>query len=111
MVDDGLSAQSSDCGTNTIGHNHEETLCTTANRLVGLLVNIESTRNVEEIESHTVNHTREYKENHAWHTGIAHSEEAETEHPCKHCYEHHVFDSETFHAERDEQDTQCFTDL
>ena len=54
MVDNGLGGQCSDGGTQSVGHQHEEALGTGADGLVGLLVDVERSGNVEEVKGYTI---------------------------------------------------------
>lgn len=110
MIDDGLRAERSDRGADAVGHDHEESLRRGADRRIGLLIDEERPRDVEEVEGHTIDDHRKDEHPHAV-SGVAQAEESKTEHPGEHGHEHDVLDAEAFQAEGNEQDAERFGDL
>ena len=105
-----LRSKRTDSGTEAVGHHHEHTLRTGTNLGTRLLIHKERATDVEEIERHAIDNHREDEKPHAV-ARVADSEKAETEHPCEHRHQHHILDTETAQAERNQQDTECFGNL
>ena len=93
-------------GPESVGHEHEQSLCGGAHLLVDVLVDEERAGDVEEIEGHAVDYAAEHEEPYAA-AGVAEAEEGEAEHPCEHRYEHHALDAEPLHEEGDQKDAEC----
>lgn len=53
-VDNLTSSQCTDGGTNTISHHHKQSLCRSLDAVLALLVDEDTTRDIEEIEGHTI---------------------------------------------------------
>ena len=98
-------------GTESVGHQHEHSLGTGTDVRGGVLIDIERTGDVEEVEGHSINDAAEHEEQYTGHRGIAKAEESETEHPCEHGDEHYLLDAEFLHAERNQQDTESLGSL
>ena len=101
-----LRGERTDRGADTVRHHHKETLGTRADRRVSLLIHIQRTGDIEEIEGEAVHDTTEHKEQYTRHTRITGTEECKTEHPCKHGQQHHILNSEFLQEERNSQNTK-----
>ena len=110
MVDHKLCGKCANGGTQTIGHNHKQSLCRGTYAGISILVHEKGTADVEEIECDTVDDTAEDKHPDAG-ARVAQPEESEAEHPCQHGNHHDAFDAEAFEEEWDEEDAACFADL
>ena len=110
-VNHGAGGEGTDRGAEAVGHHHEQSLRAGADVPAGALLNIERTRDVEEVERDTVDDAAEDKQQHTRHGRMAESEERETEHPGQHRDEHHLLDAEPLHKERDQQDAKCLGSL
>ena len=104
-VDDGLCGKGAYGGADAVGANHEKSLGRRAHRGRGLLVDVETARDVEEVEGHAVDDAREHNHPEA-RPGVAEAEEPEAAHPRQHRHEHDALDAETFQAEGDEEDAE-----
>ena len=111
MIDYLSGKDGTDRCTQTVCHQHKQSLCRSSHLRFALLVDEQTTRHIEEIESHTVNQTRENEEGNARERRIAHSEEAETEHPCKHGDEHHDLDAITLEEVWNQEDAERLSNL
>ncbi len=109
-VDDGLCAKRTDGGADAVGHDHEKSLRRGTNGGVGLVVDEERTRDVEEVERHTVDDHREDEHPYAA-AGIAEPEQPEAQHPCEHGHQHDVLDAETLETERNQEYAERLGDL
>ena len=99
-------------GTNTVSHQHKESLRRSLHASVGLLLNEERTRNVEEVERYAIDNHR-CKECHKANEtlGRADAEEAEAEYPRQHRHNHHTLNTEALEADRDKEYAQRLRDL
>ena len=110
MVHDLLRHHGSDSSTKTIGHHHEQTLCTRTDGHIGFLIDKQGARNVEEIERNAINQHR--KDEHPYAIArITPSEQGKTKHPAIHGNKHDILDAEAFQGKRDEQQTEGFREL
>lgn len=110
MVDDSLSSQCSDGGTQSIGHNHEKALGAGADGFVGFLVHKQRSGDIEEVESHTIhNHGEDEHPNPT--AGIACTEKAKPQYPRKHGYQHDPLNAESTEEEGNQQDAERFRTL
>ena len=80
-IHDLTCCQGSDGGTQTIGHHHEQALSRRFDTGFALLIDKDTARHIEEVESYTVDDARQYEEQHARHGRIANTKEAKAEHP------------------------------
>ena len=110
MVDHFLRRKCAERSTKSVGHNHKQSLCRTADVGRRVLIHIKGARDVEEVKRHTVNNHGEDEHPHAC-TGVAKSKESEAQHPPQHSDHHHTLDAKFAQAEGDEQDAEGFTDL
>ncbi len=110
VLDDPSAGETADDGTDTIGHDDEESLCRSAYLGVYFTVHEDRSRDIEEIECHAVHDHREDEENKSV-TGIADTEEPETKYPCQHTDEHHPLDAESAQEEWDGEDEEGLGDL
>ena len=111
MIDNLTSSQRAKGSSDTIGHHHKQTLSRCLDGGGALLINKDTTRDIEEIECHTIDDTRQDKHDDTGHGRITDSKETETEHPCKHGHQHHHLDTISFEEKRYHQDTESLTDL
>ena len=105
MVHHLLRQYRTDGGTEPVGHHHEQSLRTRTDGSIRFLIDKQGTRNVEEIERHTIDEHREDEHPHAI-ARIPPTEKTETEHPTEHGNEHDTLDAEPLQGKRDEQETQ-----
>ena len=110
-VDDLTSGQRTDSGTQTVGHHHEQALGRSLDAGFAFLIDIDTTRNIEEVEGNTIDDAGKDKEEYTRHGRIADAEEAEAEYPGKERHKHHNLNTETLQEERYHQDAACLTDL
>ena len=94
-----------------IGHQHEQSLRRSPHLDITLLVYEQSARHIEEVECHTIYDAREHEEYHAREGWVAHTEEAEAQHPSKHGDEHHDLDTISLEEERNQEDAQSLSHL
>ena len=106
-IDDGLCTQCTDGGTNTVCHQHEQTLRRGTDGRVGGFIHKQRTGDVEEVEGNAIDNHGKYEHPHAA-ARITQSEQTETKHPCEHGNEHHLLDAVALHEERNEQDAAGF---
>ena len=110
-VHDGAGGEGADGGAEAVGHHHEQALGAGTDVLGGVLLHVQGTGDVEEVERETVHDATQDEEEDARHRRVTETEESEAAHPGEHRDQHHVLDAETLHRERDQEDTQGFGSL
>ena len=96
--------------TESVGHDHKDTLRRGTDVGGSFLFDEKRARNVEEVECDPINDHREDQEN-GTRSRIADTEESEAEHPGQHRDQHHPFDAEASQEEGNQQDAECFGHL
>ena len=110
FVHDGLCAQGTDSGTETVGHHHEQSLCRRADARVGFLVHKQRAGDVVKVKGKAIyNHGEDDGPYHA--AGVADAEKSETEEPGNHGHQHHLLDAEALEEEGNEQNAEGFCNL
>ena len=105
------SEQGTYCRTESVCHEHKQSLCGSLYVLAAGGIYKQSARNVEEVKCHTVYETREYEQCYSRECRIAKTEEAESQDPCEHGDEHNVLYAVSLQEERNEQYAECFGNL
>ena len=94
-----------------ISHHHKQALSRSLDGGLALLVDENTSGDIEEVEGHAIDDTREDEKQHTGHGRITHTEEAETEYPGKHRHQHHHLDTITLQEKRYHEDAKGLADL
>ena len=94
----------------SISHDHEQSLGTGPDGNGGLFFDEERTGNIEEVEGHSIDDHGEDEEGKPG-AGVADTKEAKAKNPGENAHQHYFFDTETIEEKRNGEDEQGLGDL
>ena len=109
-VDHPLRHQHARRSTKAVRHHHEQSLRSTADARVRVLIDEQRAADVEEVEGDTIDNHRKDDEDKSV-AGIADGKEPEAKHPGKHGNEDDLLDAQATHTKWDEQEAERFAHL